>query len=280
MKILITGADGMLGKDIAIAFSNHDLILTDKEELDITNLEELNKKIIKLNPDVIINCAAFVDVEKAENEEEIVSKINTEAVLNLAKICKNNSCILAHISTEYVFDGENKSGYNEDSPTNPINIYGKSKADGERLLQKNLNNFYIIRSSWLYGKNPQKGKERGMNFVETMLKLATEKDELNLIIDQISKPTYTKDLSLAIKQLIEENYPFGIYHLTNEDAVTPHEFAQEIFKIKNIKNIKLNQIGSSDFHTKAKRPKNAILNNTKFPKLRSFKEALKDYLDS
>lgn len=270
----------MLGRDISLALSNHNLILTDKEELDITNSEELNKKITELHPDIIINCAAFIDVEKAEDQEKIVNKINTEAVLNLAKICKNNSCTLAHISTEYVFDGENESGYNEDSLTNPINIYGKSKADGEKLLQKNLDNFYIIRSSWLYGKNPQRGKERGMNFVETMLKLATEKDELNLITDQISKPTYTKDLSLAIKKLIEENYPFGIYHLTNEDAVTPYKFAQEILKIKNISNIKLNQISSSEFHTKAKRPKSAILNNTKFPKLRSFREALKDYLYS
>lgn len=279
MKILITGANGMLGRDIAVTLSSHDLILTDREELDITNEKELNKKIKEFKPNIIINCAAYIDVERAEDEKEIVNKINVDGISNLINACKENACQLAHISTEYVFDGENESGYDENANTNPINIYGKSKADGEKLLQENFDNFYLIRSSWLYGKNPQKGKERGMNFIETMLKLAREKNEINLITDQISKPTYTKDLADAIKQLIEENYPHGIYHLTNEDPVTPYEFAKTIFELKNI-NAKLNKVSSEQFHTKAKRPKFAILNNTKFPKLRSFKEALKDYLNS
>jgi dTDP-4-dehydrorhamnose reductase len=279
MKILITGAGGMLGKDIAIALSDHELILTDREELDITNPEDLNKKIAEIKPDIIINCAAYVDVERAEDEEDLANKINNTGILNLTTACKDNSCILTQISTEYVFDGENENGYDENSYTNPINVYGISKARGEKLIQENLDKFYLIRSSWLYGKNPQRGKERGMNFVETMLRLAREKNELNLVYDQISKPTYTKDLALAIKKLIEEKFDYGIYHLTNEDPVTPYEFAQEIFKIKNI-NTKLNKVSSSQFHTKAKRPKNAILINTKFPKLRSFKDALKDYLDS
>lgn len=279
MKILITGANGMLGKDIAMAFSNHELILTDREELDITNSEKLNKKISELKPDIIINCAAYVDVERAEDDEEIANKINADGVLNLINACIKNACALTQISSEYVFDGENENGYDEKAITNPINAYGRSKSLGEKLLQNNLDKFYLIRSSWLYGKNPQRGKERGLNFVETMLKLAQEKNELDLVSDQISKPTYTKDLSCAIKKLIEEKFDYGIYHLINEDLATPYEFAEEIFKIKNI-NIKLNKISSSQFHTKAKRPKNAILTNTKFPKLRSFKEALRDYLYS
>lgn len=279
MKILITGAGGMLGRDIAMAFSDHDLILTDREELDITNAQELNEKIKELRPDIIINCAAFVDVERAEDEEELAKKINVEGILNLINACRENNCTLAQISTEYVFDGENENGYDENSQTNPINKYGISKAQGEKLIQEKLENFYLIRSSWLYGKNPQKGKERGMNFIETMLRLAKEKNEINLITDHISKPTYTKDLADAIKKLIEEKYASGVYHITNEDPVTPYEFAESIFKLKNI-NTKLNKISSSEFHAKARRPKNAILNNTKFPKLRSYKDALKDYLDS
>ncbi len=279
MKILITGANGMLGKDIAEAFSSHELILTDREELDITNSDEVNKIIESNLPDVVINCAGYIDVEKAEDEEDLANKINGNGVLNLATTCKNNHCILTHISTEYVFDGENINGYDENSITNPINAYGRSKALGEKLLQENIDDFYLVRSSWLYGKNPQKGKERGMNFVETMLKLANEKDELGLITDQISKPTYTKDLAKAIKILVEEKYKYGIYHLVNEEAVTPYDFAKEIFTIKDI-TIKLNPISYTQYPTKSKRPLNAILNNTKFPKLRSYEEALKEYLET
>ena len=279
MKILITGANGMLGRDISEVLKNHELLLSDKEDLDITNPEQIETTLQEFTPEIIVNCAGYIDVEKAEDQEDLANKINADGVLNLARACKNSSCVLLHISTEYVFDGENINGYDENAITNPINIYGKSKALGEKLLQENLDKFYLVRSSWLYGKNPQLGKERGMNFVETMLKLAKERDELNLITDQISKPTYTKDLSFAIKQLIEENYPHGVYHLVNESPITPFDFAKEIFSIKHI-NTKLNPISYTQYPTKSKRPLNAILNNIKFPKLRIYKEALKDYLDS
>ncbi|MDD3284524.1 MAG: dTDP-4-dehydrorhamnose reductase [Patescibacteria group bacterium] len=277
MKILITGAKGMLGKDISEILSNHDLILLDKEELDLTDFTKTEEEITKLHPELIINCAAFTDVDKAEESPEIANLINGEVPGNLAKICKKLSIILLQISTEYVFDGKDINGYSEDAITSAINEYGKSKALGEKLIQENCKMYYIVRSSWLYGHNLQRGKERGINFVDRIIELAGERDELNMVNDQFSKPTFTKDLANGIKTLIEEKYPCGIYHMTNEDATVPYEFANEIFKIKGI-NTKTSPISYSAYPSKVERPINAILVNTKFPKLRSWHEAIKEYL--
>lgn len=277
MKVLITGANGMLGKDIAEAFSDYELFLTDRDDLNITNKEKVGELIKKIKPWLVINCAGYIDVERAEDEKSLVNQINGEGVLNLATSCKNNSCILAHISTEYVFNGEDKYGYDENSNTNPETAYGRSKAIGEKFLKNSACDFYLVRTSWLYGKNPQRGKGRGVNFVDRIQELAKEQDELDMVNDQISKPTYTKDFAKALYELVTEKYAFGIYHLVNEEETTPYEFANEIFKIKNI-NIKTNPISYTTYSSKVKRPINAILINTKFPKLRSWKEAIKDYL--
>ncbi|MCD4705362.1 dTDP-4-dehydrorhamnose reductase [bacterium] len=277
LKILITGAQGMLGKDMAETFSDYQAILYDKDELDLTNFSKVKKELNKLKPNLIINCAAYTDVDQAKEQKDLANLINAEVVGNLAEICHDLDIILVQISTEYVFDGQNPIDYNEDSKTSAINVYGQSKALGEKLLIEKCNKYYLIRTSWLYGHNLQKGKTRGMNFIDTMLKLANEKDELNIVNNQFSKPTYTKDLAPAIKRLIVEKYDFGIYHLINENIISPYEFAQEIFKIKNI-NIKVNPISYTEYPTKIARPINAGLANTKFPKLRSWKEALRDYL--
>ncbi len=199
------------------------------------------------------------------------------AIAPLAQICRDLNIILVHISTEYVFDGKKKEGYNENDKTNSQNAYGKSKALGEKLLIENGNKYYLIRTSWIYGHHLQKGKERGINFVDQMIELAEEKNELNLVNDQFSKPTYTKDLCEAIKKLIEEKHKFGIYHLVNENQTNPLKFANKIFEIKKI-NIKTNSISYQDYPSKINRPINAVLNNNKFPKLRSWKEAVQDYL--
>jgi dTDP-4-dehydrorhamnose reductase len=277
MKILITGSAGMLGQDMAEAFTNYEPILFDREQLDLSDFSRVKEELNKLKPDLIINCAGYTDVEKAETEEKIANLINGEVVSNLAQISKNLNCTLVQISTEYVFDGQKKEGYHENDIPNSQNAYGRSKALGEKLLMENCQNYYLIRTSWIYGHHPQKGKERGMNFVDKMIQLGQEKEELNLVNDQFSKPTYTKDLCSAIKKLIEEKYEFGIYHLINEDKTSPLEFAQEIFKIKKI-DIKINPISYQDYPSPVNRPINAILNNNKFPKLRSWKQALEDYL--
>lgn len=276
-KILILGSRGMLGSDVSNEFKFYNPILLDKEDLDLLDFEKTNEIIKNISPELIINCSGYTDVDRAEDNEELANNLNAYAVKNLAKICKEINCIFLQFSTEYIFDGENKKGYDENSIPNSKNAYGRSKALGEKLLQENLENHYIIRTSWLYGKNPQLGKERGINFVDRIIELAREKDELNMVNDQFSKPTYTKDLAGGIKKIIEEKYAYGIYHIINENSATPYEFAKEIFKIRNI-NIKLNPISYSAYPSKVNRPINAKLINTKFPPLRSWQEAIQDYL--
>ncbi len=277
IKILIFGAQGMLGSDMAKAFSDYKPILFDKDNLDLTDFSRLKEKITRIKPNLIINCAGYTDVEKAEEQPDTANLINGEVVGDIAQISRDLNITLVHISTEYVFDGQKKNGYDENDSTNSQNNYGKSKALGEKLLTENCQKYYLIRTSWLYGHSPQKGKSRGVNFVDKMLELAKNKKELSIVNDQFSKPTYTKDLCLAIKELITKKYKFGIYHLVNENQTSPLKFAQEIFKIKKI-NIKTTPISYKNYPSTVKRPINAVLNNNKFPKLRPWIEALKDYL--
>ena len=276
-KILIIGADGMLGHDLVDAFSDHNLVAWDKKEVDITNEEQVIKKISQLSPNLIINAAAYTDVDKAETEEDLAMSVNATGVLNLALAAKAVSAILVHYSTESVFDGKKREGYQEIDKTSPVNAYGRSKTIGEELLQNNYDKFYIIRSSWLYGKAPQKGKARGLNFVETMIKLAENKDELSVVNDQFGKPTWTNDLAIMTKQLLQDKRPYGIYHIVNEGECSWYDFAKKIFELENI-NIKVNPISSAEYEFKTPRPKNAVLINTKFDKLRPWPEALAEYL--
>lgn len=276
-KVLILGAQGMLGHDLVQAFSDYEVLAWDKEELDITNEKLVIDKIIDESPDIVINAAAFTDVDGAEENEITAMQINGEGPGFLAKACQKANCILVHYSTEYIFDGIKKEGYVEKDNPKPLNVYGSSKLAGEALLQSYYNRYYIIRSSWLFGKAPQRGKPRGLNFVETMLKLASEGREINVVNDQFGKPTFTKDLAEKTKQIIEDIEPFGIYHVSNEGECSWYDFAQEIFKIKGI-DVKLNLISSEEYPLPTPRPKYAILNNTKTDKLRPWQEALKDYL--
>jgi len=276
-KILILGANGMLGHDLAAVFGSQQPILWDMPNLDITDREQVLVKLNELKPEIVINAAAYTDVDGAEENGDLANKVNGLAVGYLAEACKQLNAILVHYSTEYVFSGNKPEGYSETDEPDPINVYGKSKALGEKLLQQNCEMFYLIRSSWLFGKAPQVGKPRGLNFVETMLKLALEKPELKVVNDQFGKPTYTKDLALGTKNLIEQMSPCGIYHLVNEPAASWYDFAQKIFELKDI-NIKLLPISSAEYVYKTPRPKNSVLNNTKTDRLRNWEEALAEYL--
>lgn len=276
-KVLILGSQGMLGHDLVQAFSEYDLTAWGKDDLDITDEALVKEKILELDPDIVLNAAAYTDVDGAEDDEVSAMKINGEGPGFLAKACQQANSILVHYSTDYIFDGTNKDGYSEKDKTKPINVYGASKLAGEVLVQGNHNRYYIIRSSWLYGKAPQRGKLRGFNFVETMLNLASEGREINVVDDQFGKPTYTKDLAEKTKVMIEQTEHFGIYHVTNEGECTWYEFAQEIFKIKGI-DVKVNPIKTEDYPMPTPRPQYAILNNTKTEKLRPWQEALKEYL--
>ncbi|MDD2807048.1 MAG: dTDP-4-dehydrorhamnose reductase [Patescibacteria group bacterium] len=277
-KILILGASGMLGHDLTKAFSGREVFAWDMSALDITDGTAVERKITTLKPTIVINAAAYTDVDGAEKNEALASKINGEAVGYLAAVCQKIGALLVHYSTEYVFDGQNNDGYDETSLVSPINAYGRSKAKGEALLQQYGEMFYLIRSSWLYGKAPQVGKPRGLNFVETMLKLAQEIKEIDVVSDQFGKPTYAADLAVATRQLVDSAKPCGIYHITNDGACSWYDFAKKIFEIKGI-DVKVNPIKTEDYPFKTPRPKFAVLQNTKLEPLRSWEEALKEYLE-
>ncbi|NUM25153.1 MAG: dTDP-4-dehydrorhamnose reductase [Candidatus Buchananbacteria bacterium] len=276
-KILILGANGMLGHDLAEVFSNQKPTLWDQSDLDITDEAAVQKKLSAFSPTIVINAAAYTNVDGAETDSELAFKVNADGVGYLAKTCQKLSAILVHFSTEYVFDGENSNGYKEDDQANPLNIYGQSKAKGEALVRQYCEMHYIIRSSWLYGKFPQVGKPRGLNFVETMLKLAREGRDLNVVNDQFGKPTYTLDLAQQTKEIVLGQKSCGTYHVVNEGVCTWYEFARTIFEFSKL-DVKLNPITSQEYQLPTPRPKYSVLLNTKLEPLRSWQEALKDYL--
>jgi len=273
MKILIIGSKGMLGTDLMQELSKTDFEILgwDIQDIDITKEEDM-PSIEQENPDIIINCAAYTNVDGAETEKEKCYAVNVTGVKNLVNACKKLNIPLVQISTDYVFNGE-KQGYDENDEKDPINYYGKTKAEGEDLIIKNLKKYYIIRTSWLFGKN-------GKNFVETIIRLCNKKDEIKVVNDQIGSPTYTKDLSKEIINIINkmDKYKYGIYHLTNSDKCSWFEFAQEIAKLSKAK-CKIKQCTTEEFPKLARRPKFSILNNNKTEKLRSWKEALEEYLE-
>lgn len=265
-KILILGAGGMLGADLVKAFSGEEVIGWTHEDFDMTDRNSF-KKILQIKPDVIINSAAYTAVDKAEEDVERAFKINADAITALSRVADKCGAVLVNFSTDYVFSGEKKGGYTEnDVAEGALNVYGKSKAQGEKNLTAKKH--YLIRTSWLFGKN-------GKNFVKTMLE--SNKPERRIVSDQIGKPTYAADLAEAVRELIDDMPEFGIYHLVNEGPVSWYEFAKEIFEMAGV-NVKVTAVASSEFVRLAKRPKNSVLENTKRPHLRSHLEALRDYL--
>lgn len=269
----------MLGHDLVAVFSAESVTAWDMSQLDITDQEAMERQLVELQPQIVINAAAYTDVDGAENNEALASKINGEAVGNIAAVCQKIGAIFVHFSTEYVFDGRAKNGYDESSPVSPINAYGRSKAMGEALLQQNCEMYYLIRSSWLYGNAPQVGKPRGLNFVDTMLKLATDGKEIKVVDDQFGRPTYAKDLARSTKKIIDELKPCGIYHITNSGSCSWYEFAKKIFEIKNL-NVIVKPISSVDYGSRTPRPKYSVLKNNKIDDLRNWEDALNEYLNN
>ena len=274
MKILITGASGMLGYDLQETLKNHELILFNSKTLDITNKQIVNEKIGKIEPDIVINAAAYTNVDACEKNYDDAYKVNALGPKNLAKVCKELDIPLVHISTDYVFNGEKNTPLKEEDEIGPKTAYGKTKLEGEIFIQKTCNKYFIIRTAWLYGCN-------GNNFVKTMLELAKNNNEINVVNDQVGSPTYTFDLAIAISKIIETD-DYGSYHLTNSGSCSWYEFSKEIFKLSNI-NIKVNPVSTEEFPRPAPRPKYSVLSDEKwinkgFKPLRNYKEALKDYL--
>jgi dTDP-4-dehydrorhamnose reductase len=278
---MILGKKGMLGRELVRAFGNEDFIAYDSDELDITKQEAVFERLMTVQPTIVINATGYTNVDEAENEQEHALGVNGYSVGILAKACREIDATLVHFSTDYVFNGDKKSGYNEEAVTHPINAYGRSKELGEKLLLEEMQvldeamqkegDYFLIRTSWLYGNH-------GKNFVDTMLKLGKEKKELKVVNDQYGKPTSAADLAQQVKWLIKSNeYPPGIYHVTNEGTTTWFELAKEIFRLAKM-DVNVIACTSAEYKMAAKRPKYAALLNTKLPALRGWKEALKDYI--
>ncbi|MEA1937315.1 MAG: dTDP-4-dehydrorhamnose reductase [Patescibacteria group bacterium] len=271
MKILILGYKGMLGHELVYVFQKgNELVLWDRDQIDISKKEEVMEKVGELKPDIVINAAAYTAVDDAESNRDLAYEVNGYAVGFLAMVCKEINALFIHFSTDYVFNGENRLGYKEDCSYQPLNMYGKSKALGEKLILDIEPRYYLIRTSWLFGKH-------GKNFVETMLRLAREGKDLKIVNDQFGSPTYAKDLAEKIKELIELHKPSGIYHLTNSGACNWYDFALKIFELADLKP-RVEPVKSEEFPTPAKRPTYSMLINTKLSPMRKWEEALKDYL--
>jgi len=277
MKILVTGKNGQLGRSIhkTIHTNNtetnasqnrNEFIFVSRKELDISSDSSISYYFNNNDKfDIIINCAAYTVVDKAEKEEKLANQVNHLAVRQLAEIAKAQQAKLIHISTDYVFDGKSDESYTETDETNPINVYGKTKLAGEKALQEIMPmNAIIIRTSWVYS-------EYGNNFVKTMLRLGKERDELNVVNDQIGSPTYATDLAEVILTIINnEDYqdtkqPTEIYHYSNEGEISWYDFAKEIFKLAKI-DCKVTPIKTEQYLTLAKRPKNTVMNKSKIEK--------------
>ncbi len=276
MKILITGSNGMLGHDlIEVLKDNHELILTTSKTLDITNKDQVFEVICDAEPDVVINSAAYTDVDGCEENQDLAYSVNGEGVKNLALACKEVDCALVHISTDYIFNGKNDRPWVEDDEIGPISVYGKSKLKGEEAILETLDKYFIVRTAWLYGIN-------GKNFPKTMLELAKNHSEITVVYDEVGTPTYTPDLAYGISELIETDY-YGIYHLTNSGNCSWCEFARYIFEVAD-KDVKVVPVTASEFARPAPRPSYSVLENKKwvdkgFKPLRSYKEAIKEYVE-
>jgi dTDP-4-dehydrorhamnose reductase len=260
-NILVTGANGQLGselKDESSRYPNDSFIFTDLAELDICNHSAVREFIVKNDIHAIINCAAYTAVDKAEEQFELSNDINNLAVKNFASIAKEHSIKLIHISTDYVFDGTNHVPYQETDEPNPKSVYGATKLAGENAIQEiNPANTVVIRTSWVYSKY-------GNNFVKTMLRLGSERDQLGVIVDQIGTPTYASDLAKAILKILPnvQNKNVEVYHYSNEGACSWYDFAKAIFEIKDIE-VKVNSIETYQYPTAAERPSYSVLNKSK-----------------
>lgn len=262
MRYFIAGAMGMLAADLtALLEGRAEVFKGDLPDFDITDLDAVTKSLREINPDVLINCAAYTAVDRAEDEKELAFLVNGTGAKNLAIACRETKTRLVHISTDFVFDGKKCIPYEEDDTPNPLSVYGGSKLDGERRILEILNDSLIVRTSWLYGSH-------GKNFVKTILRLASEREELGIVYDQTGTPTYTKDLAGGIVDLIDIACS-GIYHFSNEGVCSWYDFACEIiemaasrgdhFRLKRLK-----PILTEEYPTPAARPGYSVLNKAKY----------------
>jgi len=293
-KVIIFGARGLLGTQLRQVFSNDEVFAWDREDLDITDRESVLEQCKTVDPDIIINAAAYTAVDQIETDAEVSRNaflVNAHAVYRLAEVALTHKALFVHFSTDYVFDGEKGEAYEEEDDANPINAYGRSKREGEemvlRLSERDLK-YYLIRTSRLFGKakSEENSKE---TFPDLVLRLAMEKKSLDFIEgSEISSTTYANDLAAETYKLVASDLPYGIYHRTNDGECSWFEFAKEVLNlsplytteegVKDKQFVEVTPVAASSLPRPAKRPKYSVLKSTKLPPMRSWKEALADYL--
>ncbi|MEO0571323.1 MAG: dTDP-4-dehydrorhamnose reductase [Bacteroidota bacterium] len=262
MKILVTGGSGQLGttlKDVVKNETDLKFVFRSSNELDITDFDAVHEELTALDYAYCINCAAFTNVDLAETETDTAKLINVTGVRNLALSCKDSGTVLIHISTDFVFDGYLNVPYREEDIARPIGFYGDTKYKGERAIINNLDEHFILRTSWLYS-------EYGTNFMKTMIRLGTERDTLSVVYDQVGTPTYAKDLAKAILSIINaHSIDYGVYNYSNEGIASWYDFSKAIFDGFGIE-IELHPILSEAYPTPAERPKYSVLDKSKIKK--------------
>ncbi len=280
MKVIIIGANGQLGFDLVKVFKNteHETVPLTHADIDITDFKLSDKVLKNIQPETVINCAAYVRVDDAEECADKAFAVNALGARNIAQICKNMGSILVHISTDYVFDGRKTKPYTEEDIPNPLNVYGNSKLAGEYFVRNMLEKHYIIRSSSLFGVAGASGK--GGNFVETMIKKAKNNEEIKVVDDMIMSPTYTKDAACMIKNLLIKKLPFGMYHVANSGKCSWYDFAKAIFEILGME-ANLSRTKTNILQSKARRPMFSPIASAKIKKygleMKSWDASLKSY---
>ncbi len=276
MKVLVTGYNGQLGYDVVkrLRTLNIESKGVDVADFNLTNKEEVQTYIRVYNPDVVIHCAAYTAVDRAEDEKELCYAVNVSGTSYIAEVCKELEAKMVYISTDYVFNGEGEEPFEVDSPVGAKNQYGLTKYQGELKVQQYLTQYFIVRVSWVFGIN-------GNNFIKTMLHLGKEREELNVIEDQVGSPTYTPDLAKLIVDMIQTD-KYGVYHATNEGYCSWYEFTKEIFRQEGYTTT-VNPITTDQYPTKATRPLNSrmskqSLDQAEFMRLPRWQDALKEYL--
>ena len=281
MRVLVTGAKGQLGTDVMaeLKSNNIEAVGIDREELDIVDAKACEEFFDKANAekriDAVIHCAAYAAVDKAEDEQDLSYNINALGTKNIATACKKFDMKHMYISTDYVFNGQGERPWEPDDERQPLNVYGKTKYEGELFVEEIAKKYFIVRIAWVFGI-------AGNNFIKTMLKLAKERDSLTVVDDQIGSPTYTADLSKLLVSMIQTD-KYGRYHATNEGYCSWYEFAKEIFKVAGV-TINVAPVDSSAYPAKAKRPANSRMEKKKldemgFKRLPSWQDATRRYIE-
>ena len=277
MKIVVTGSRGQLGFDMLrqLRLRGHEAVGADVEEMDITDPDSVFRFLNGEKPDGIIHCAAYTAVDRAESEKKKCRDVNANGTGHIVEYCRQSGCRLIYLSTDYVFNGEDGRPWEPDDEPAPLNFYGQTKYEGEQAVRKNLSRYYIVRISWVFGRN-------GSNFVRTMLRLGRERGSVSVVDDQKGSPTYTADLAVLLADMIERE-EYGTYHASNQGVCTWYQFACEIFRQAGMEDVAVTPVASGEFPAKARRPRNSVMNKAKleehgFAPLPPWQDALRRYL--